>query len=87
MLWAWERPDDLRFVDVRKAGVAFLAPTIFFDWANAHMDDPFVPRALHRLVVVVRYGCRTNNPDWNGQISKNGIRSPQQSLSKKRVDG
>ena len=28
VLWAWERPVDLRFIDPRKAGVAFLARTI-----------------------------------------------------------
>lgn len=28
VLWAWERPEDLRFLDPRKAGVAFLAGTV-----------------------------------------------------------
>lgn len=28
MLWAWERPQDLRFIDPRTTGVAFLAGTI-----------------------------------------------------------
>jgi hypothetical protein len=28
LLWAWERPEDLRFLDSRKVGVAFLASTI-----------------------------------------------------------
>ncbi|HEV2387012.1 MAG TPA: DUF3142 domain-containing protein [Candidatus Acidoferrales bacterium] len=28
MLWAWERPEDLRFLDPRRVGVAFLAGTI-----------------------------------------------------------
>ena len=28
MLWAWERPEDLRFLDPQKTGVAFLAKTI-----------------------------------------------------------
>jgi hypothetical protein len=28
MLWAWERPEDLRFVNPREVGVAFLAETI-----------------------------------------------------------
>src|SRR5271165_1481698 len=27
VLWAWERPEDLRFLDTRRAGVAFLAAT------------------------------------------------------------
>lgn len=29
ILWAWERPEDLRFVDADKFGVAFLAQTLF----------------------------------------------------------
>ena len=29
MLWAWERPEDLRAVDPRTAGVAFLARTLY----------------------------------------------------------
>ena len=29
VLWAWERPEDLRFADPRDVGVAFLAQTIF----------------------------------------------------------
>ncbi|HEY9682227.1 MAG TPA: DUF3142 domain-containing protein [Oculatellaceae cyanobacterium] len=28
MLWAWERPEDLRFVDPRTTGIAYLAATI-----------------------------------------------------------
>src|SRR5262245_61345327 len=28
MLWAWERPEDLRFIDKEKYGVAFLAQTL-----------------------------------------------------------
>ncbi len=31
MLWAWERPEDLRFIDTKEYGVAFLAQTIFLE--------------------------------------------------------
>ncbi len=31
MLWAWERPEDLRFIDTKQLGVAFLAQTITLD--------------------------------------------------------
>lgn len=31
ILWAWERPEDLRFLDVKKFGVAFLAQTLFLE--------------------------------------------------------
>jgi hypothetical protein len=55
---------------LREEGSApsFLAP-IIFNWAKAHPDDPLVPQALHRLVVVVRYGCPSGDPS-NGRISK-----------------
>src|SRR4051794_13626594 len=29
VLWAWERPEDLRFADPKEFAVAFLAQTIF----------------------------------------------------------
>src|SRR5712692_9226080 len=29
MLWAWERPEDLNFIDPREVGVAFLAGTLY----------------------------------------------------------
>jgi len=31
IFWAWERPEDLRFLKVGQAGVAFLAKTIFVE--------------------------------------------------------
>lgn len=31
MLWAWERPEDLNFIDPNDVGVAFLAQTIFLE--------------------------------------------------------
>jgi hypothetical protein len=46
----------------------FLAP-IIFSWAKAHPNDPQVPVALHRLVVVTGYGCRNANAA-TGQISR-----------------
>ena len=30
-LWAWEQPEDLRFLDPRSAGIAFLDRTVFLD--------------------------------------------------------
>ncbi len=38
ILWAWERPEDLRFIDEREYGVAFLAQTIFLE------NDRVMPR-------------------------------------------
>lgn len=31
MLWAWERPEDLSFIDTEKVGVAFLAQTLYLE--------------------------------------------------------
>ncbi len=31
ILWAWERAEDLRFIDTEKVGVAFLAQTLFLN--------------------------------------------------------
>lgn len=39
MLWAWERPEDLSFIDPSKTGVAFLAKTIRLQGAN-FLDRP-----------------------------------------------
>jgi hypothetical protein len=34
ILWAWERPEDLRFIDIKQYGVAFLAQTITLETDN-----------------------------------------------------
>jgi hypothetical protein len=38
ILWAWERPEDLRFIDPNEYGVAFLAQTIFLE------NDRVIPK-------------------------------------------
>jgi hypothetical protein len=38
---------------------ALIAP-IILGWAKSHPEDPLVPEALHRIVIVVRYGCHTD---------------------------
>src|SRR5579872_3006739 len=39
MLWAWERPEDLTHIDPQKAGVAYLANTIYLD-GTAYRSRP-----------------------------------------------
>lgn len=34
ILWAWERPEDLRFIDTKQYGVAFLAQTLTLETDN-----------------------------------------------------
>src|SRR5436190_5223052 len=38
IVWAWERPEDLRFLDPGRFGVAFLAQTIFLE------NDRVIPK-------------------------------------------
>jgi hypothetical protein len=57
MLWAWERPERMMFVDPKAAGVAFLARTV--GWRDGHVDSRprFQPLEVPpdtRMVAVVR---------------------------------
>jgi hypothetical protein len=57
MLWAWERPEDLRFIDAAKIGVAYLAGTVALhgnqvDW-RPRMQPLRVPPGT-KLMAVVR---------------------------------
>lgn len=56
MIWAWERPEDLRFVDPEKAGIAFLAGTIRFSEESFEVmprrQTLVFPTAAYRMPVV-----------------------------------
>ncbi len=57
MLWAWERPEDLRFVDPRTTGIAFLAGTVRLAGervAGAPRRQPLRTRRDARVLAVVR---------------------------------
>ncbi|HZU26115.1 MAG TPA: hypothetical protein VFA04_11370 [Bryobacteraceae bacterium] len=57
MLWAWERPEDLRFLDPRNAGVAYLAETVFLRRTGAEMRPRLQPLRIApgtKLMAVVR---------------------------------
>jgi len=57
MLWAWERPEDLRFLDPRHAGVASLAETVFIDARGVRLRPRLQPLRIAagtRLMAVVR---------------------------------
>src|SRR5271157_3704576 len=63
-LWAWERPEDLRFLDSSSVGVAFLAGSVYMD------QQPVVRPRLQPLLVgehtpitaVVRLEITPNTP-------------------------
>ena len=46
MLWAWERPEDLRFLNSRRYGVAVLAQTLVLE------DDDVVQKPRHHPLLV-----------------------------------
>lgn len=57
ILWAWERPEDLSFVDTEKTAVAFLAKTIFLSGEKVIAKPRLQPLKLApgtKLVAVVR---------------------------------
>lgn len=60
MLWAWERPEDLRFIDPAHVGVAYLAKTIVISdrgvrihprWQRLRVPEGTVVMAVVRLEV------------------------------------
>ena len=57
MLWAWERPEDLRFVDPRAAGVAFLARSVSWREGRIESKPRYQPLAVQpgtAMMAVVR---------------------------------
>jgi len=53
ILWAWERPEQLDFVDSQKVGVAFLAKTIYLRTEQTVSRPRLQPLALPAGAVVV----------------------------------
>jgi hypothetical protein len=57
VLWAWERPEDFRFVDSEHVGVAFLAGTVSLHAGRAEFRPRLQPLRVSpqtRLVAVIR---------------------------------
>lgn len=57
VLWAWERPEDLTFIDPRKTSVAFLAKTIYLRGDKVVVKPRLQPLRIApgtKLVAVVR---------------------------------
>ena len=72
MLWAWERPEDLRFIDPQNTAVAFLADTIRFT-GSMSIVRPRLQRLVFpmdtKLVAVVRI-----EPDWDAEFGHSQIK-------------
>ena len=65
-LWAWERPEDLRFLDTDKFGVAFLAQTITLSGDDAIVKlrrQPLEVPPGAKLIAVTRVESRKHSGD------------------------
>jgi hypothetical protein len=57
ILWAWERPEDLSFINPREVGVAFLARTLYLRDEKVVVRPRFQPLSVAddtKLIAVVR---------------------------------
>jgi len=65
MVWAWERPEDLSFVDPREVGVAFLSRTIHIRSEGVHVCPRLQPLRVPEgayLTAVVRIETERKKP-------------------------
>ncbi|MBL8182247.1 MAG: hypothetical protein JNL64_11635, partial [Blastocatellia bacterium] len=72
IIWAWERPEDLRFLDPKEFGVAFLAQTITLEQDRVDVRKRRQPLeiaegtyliAVTRIETVKEYGKRPTFAD------------------------
>jgi hypothetical protein len=74
-VWAWERPEDLRFLDPHTTGIAFLDRTVFLDAGEVSVRPRFQPLrypAGAALMAVVRVEPRRLPLPWP-QIAADAI--------------
>ncbi len=76
ILWAWERPEDLRFIDTEKFGVAFLAQTLYLHDDEVDFRPRRQPLELPRdtyLIAVTRIETQKNEnrPKLSDEQKKN----------------
>lgn len=56
MLWAWEQPQDLRFIDPARTGVAFLAATLTLDGDRVVVEPRRQPLRVPQRAALVAVG-------------------------------
>lgn len=72
ILWAWERPEDLRFLDTRATGVAFLAQTIRLEGGEVRTSrrrQPLLVPPGTYLIAVTRIETRGQPLSSTDQVS------------------
>lgn len=53
ILWAWERPEQLNFIDPQKVGVAFLAKTIYLSGDRINLRPRLQPLSMPEGTAVI----------------------------------
>ena len=77
VLWAWERPENLNFIDPDKIGVAFLARTIYLRGDRVVVRPRLQPLTVPdgtKLVAVTRIESDRSNPPVLSSEQKTKIR-------------
>jgi len=86
VLWAWERPEDLSYIDPQKVGVAYLAKTVEVRKQGMHVIPRKQPLSLAKgtfIIPVVR--IETEDADLNDPAIKQRLLSELISLATKQV--
>ncbi len=88
ILWAWERPEDLTFIDPQKTGVAYLAKTLFLRGSEVVIRPRLQPLALPpgtTVIPVVRIETdNLNTPSFSeGQVGDLAVEISKLALSPK----
>lgn len=76
ILWAWERPEDLSFIDPKEVSVAFLAKTIYLLNGNVNVRPRLQPLSVPkgtRLIAVVRIETRQSKSFVLSTLHKNRV--------------
>ena len=72
MLWAWERPEDLRFIDPHEIGVAFLARTIQVTgekvYVRPRLQPLNIPQGTYLVAVVRLQISRKERPQFSPSL-------------------
>ena len=90
ILWAWERPEDLTFIDTHTTGVAFLAGTIFLSEDKALVRPRLQPLRVPpkaRLISVTRVETdRRAKPSLSTAQQKETVHAILESINRPGVE-
>jgi hypothetical protein len=89
VLWAWERPENLRFLDARKYGVAYLAQTLFLSGDETIFRPRRQPLEINPevyLIAVTRIETdRAKRPALSDAQRKQTVEFVRQTLARPNV--